>query len=495
MPEQMATGTAIPGPLPIDRLRSQPVAVAQGWRRPALWAAVAGFVVLAGAAWVALTGMRPSYDAFGWLVWGRQLLHGELNTDGAPSWKPLTFLFTLPYALAGANPQLWLWMITSSAAALAGSVFAARIAYRLTGPCPRRQWAPLVAGAFAGVAVLGLNGYSHQVLIANSDPMVVSLCLAAIDSHLSNRPRLALGLIVLVSLGRPEGWPFAVLYAGWLWRSIPSARVLAVGALALIPVAWFLVPALTSHSWFISGDLALNSRNAIHGDKLLGVLGRLRSLYALPMQVAVAVTLLVAAVRRNRQWMGLAAAAILWVAVEVAFAYHGWSAVARYLLEPGAVLVVLAAAGLGRLLAYDPPRGGLLRIAPAAVGLALVVTLIPTARARVATAHAQIAAGRHDATELARLQAVVARDGGATAIKSCGQPVTLVGNQSEVAWVIGLNVGNVGYRIGKSIDTGLPIVVLKPHDDGWQVRPIHIDATDAARCERLRTDSAFGPPT
>ena len=61
---------------------------------------------------VAVTGMRPDYDAFGWLVWGRQVLHWNLNTDGAPSWKPLTFLFTLPYALAGST-QVWLWTVTA----------------------------------------------------------------------------------------------------------------------------------------------------------------------------------------------------------------------------------------------------------------------------------------------------------------------------------------------------------------------------------------------
>ena len=76
---------------------------------------------MVGVAWVVWTGMRPSYDAFGWLVWGHQVLHWDLNTDGAPSCKPLTFLFTLPYALAGANPQMWLWMITSTVGALAGA--------------------------------------------------------------------------------------------------------------------------------------------------------------------------------------------------------------------------------------------------------------------------------------------------------------------------------------------------------------------------------------
>src|ERR1700722_17064667 len=109
-----------------------------------LWAAVAAGVVLIATAWVVLTRMRPSYDAFGWLVWGREVLHWNLNTDGAPSWKPLTFLFTLPYALAGAQAQMWLWIVTSSAGALAGALLAGRLAFRLTGSGgeTRRAWAP-----------------------------------------------------------------------------------------------------------------------------------------------------------------------------------------------------------------------------------------------------------------------------------------------------------------------------------------------------------------
>ncbi|MGP0049853.1 MAG: hypothetical protein ACLPZR_13525, partial [Solirubrobacteraceae bacterium] len=429
------------------------------------------------------------------------------NTDGAPSWKPLTFLFTLPYALAGANPQMWLWMITSTVGALAGGVFATRIAFRLTGPCPGRRWAPWAAGAFAGIGVLGLAGYSELVLIANSDPIVVTLCLAAIESHLRGRRRLTFALLVLASLGRPEAWAFAGLYGLWALRRAPAMRVMVAAGVVLIPAAWFVVPALTSHSWLISGDLALNSANVIHGNKIVGVIDRLRSLYELPMQLAVAVALALAAVRRDREWLGLAAAAGLWVVIEIAFAYHGWSAVARYLLEPAAVLVVLAGAATGRVLAWEPRRPGapgsalpgsalargVLRWAPAAVVAILVVALVPAARSRVRVTRGELHAAHHANLELTRLEAVIATDGGAAAIKACGQPVTLVGYQSEVAWAIGLNVGNVGYRPGRSIDQGIPIVVLKPHDDGWQVRPYNMPAADASRCDRLRTDSAFGP--
>src|SRR5690242_2423410 len=104
--------------------------------RGAVWVLVAIAVIGAGVVFVELTDMRPEYDAYGWLVWGRQTLHWNLDTNGAPSWKPLTFLFTVPYALAG-NTQPWLWMVTAVASAFAGPVFAARIAYRVGAPAPR----------------------------------------------------------------------------------------------------------------------------------------------------------------------------------------------------------------------------------------------------------------------------------------------------------------------------------------------------------------------
>ena len=54
----------------------------------------------------------------------------KLDTNGAPSWKPLPFLFTVPYALFG-HYQLWLWMVTSVAVSLSGAAFAWRIAFNL----------------------------------------------------------------------------------------------------------------------------------------------------------------------------------------------------------------------------------------------------------------------------------------------------------------------------------------------------------------------------
>jgi hypothetical protein len=449
-------------------------------------------VVVVSALFVVVSDMRPSYDGFGFMVWGRQVLHWNLNTDGAPSWKPLPFLFTLPYALAGRG-QMWLWMGTAVAGAALGSVFAARVAFRLTGSAPDRRYAPYVAGAFAGIGLLGINTLMHLVLIANSDALIVAALLAAIDCHLLRRHRLAFGMLVLASLGRPEAWVFAGLYGLWLmWTArSPTMWLLVIGGLVFILAFWFSIPALTSKSWFISGDLALNQQTVIHGNKIIGVINRFRSLYELPMQLAMLTGVVLAVLRRDRTTLLIVGAAAQWLIIEVGFAYHGWSAVSRYMIEPAAVMVAVAGGGIGWLLA-DTRTSKVLRWVGPVVAIGLIVWLAPDARSRVRTMRGLISDSRHSAKQIDRLHKVIDDDGGPDAIKSCGQPVSLLGFQSTVAWFVDLNVGNVGFRPGKSIGRGDQIVLFKPHNNGWQVRLYNLPASVKARCDQLKMDSDFG---
>ena len=176
---------------------------------------------------------RPGYDPYGWLVWGHLTIHGTLDTNGAPSWKPLPYLFTLPYALAG-RYALWLWMITSFAVSLRGVVFAWRVAFRLVGAPPERRYAAYAAGLVAAVAVLGIDQYLHSILSAESDTMIVACCLAAVDCILRRRYRWAFWVWWLAALGRPEVWAPMALYCVWAWRTVPAMRrQMVVGILVL----------------------------------------------------------------------------------------------------------------------------------------------------------------------------------------------------------------------------------------------------------------------
>jgi len=476
------TATSLPQAAGADdrRRRQWPIALSG----LPVWITGAAVLILISVAFVFSVGMRPGYDAYGWLVWGHQTLHWNLNTDGAPSWKPLTFLFTLPYSLTG-RAAVSLWMVTAVAGALAGCVFAARIAYRLTGPAPRRRWAPLAAGAFAAIAVLGVDGYWPLVLIANSDPMIVSLLLAAIDAQLSGRPRLAFGLLALAALGRPEVWLFVGLFALWAWRSERSMRPLLAAGVALIPILWFGVPALTSKSWLSPADLALNSVNVIHGSKIMGVLERFLALNWLAIKLAALLACGLALARRDRATLLIAAAALLWVALEAAFALHGWSAAPRFLVEPAALVAVLAGATVGRLLTLAPPGLPLAPWAGAVAAVILIAALVSPVRTREQAVNREVLSAQLTATKIGRLQAVIVRDGGAAQLRACGQPVSLVGYQSTLAYYVGLNVGEVGYRPGHAIDSDQPIVLFKPYRSGWEIRPNHVRAGRRGRCRRL----------
>ncbi len=448
-------------------------------------------VLLASILFVELTRMRPEYDAYGWLVWGRQALHFDLNTNGAPSWKPLPFLFTFPYALAG-GAQPWLWMVTSTAAAFSAPVLAARLAYRLTGRAAR-PYARIAAALFVGMGILGLVGFWPLVLIASSDPFVVTLCLAAIESHLANRPRLAFALLVLAALGRPEAWPLVGLYAVWCWRRTPGSRLLVTLGLLAIPALWFGISALTAKSWLRAGEVALGVASALHHHVISGVLGRFGGLYELPMWLAAAVGIAFALLWRDRAVLGLAAAAVAWVGIEVAFALHGWPAEARYMAEPAAVMVVIAGTGVGRLLATVPTMSVSVRWLQTAAVLVLLVALAPAVPKRLDVLRAEIRQRQVAGLKIDRLARVIEQLGGPARILRCGTAVSIVGYQSTLAWELGLNVGYVGHKPSNAIHRRYPIVLFEPHGLGWEVRPIHMLRSDRVECRRLRANSAFGP--
>jgi hypothetical protein len=273
---------------------------------------------------------------------------------------------------------------------------------------------------------------------------------------------------------------------------MPSRRPLLVAGLIIIPLLWFGMPALAARNWLSAGNLAENSVNALHGNKVTGVLGRLIDLYEWPMALAVLAGLIFALWRRAGTILVLAGAALLWVAIEIAFALHGWSAVPRYLFEPAAVLIVIAATGVGRLLAAGPRSRGAVRWLGPAIAAAVVLALIPAARTRARFIHGEISYGRKFARQVDRLHDLVAREGGRARILGCGQPVSALQFQSALAWEVGLNVGNVGWQPPRAIASGNPIVLVQPRGWGWDVRPIH---PPSPQCARLRTVTALSEDT
>jgi hypothetical protein len=442
-------------------------------RHPALWTA-AGLLLLSIVI-VRVAKSRPGFDPYGWLVWGHQTLNLSLDTNAAPSWKPLPYIFTVPYAIFG-HFQMWLWMATACAIALSGAVFAGRIVYRLTEPPPQRRWAAWIAAVFAGACVLGINNYWHYILSSQSDPMIVALTLGAIDCALSGRRRWAFWCAVLASLGRPEAWPFLGLYALWLWRSDPTTtRAMIVAGVIVLLVLWFGIPAISSRSFFVAADNANHSGRAIAGNKLTGVLRRFVYINATPIELAALLTAGVGLWRRDRTILALIGIVVVWVVVEIAFAYHGWPSLQRYMFEAGAIVIVLAGVAVGRLL-VEPPR---LPSPPGFAGIALaallVASLVPTALHRASAEHKDLRQQQRRTAEINDLATVLGALGGRSAIVGCGEPLTRLEYQTTVAWTLHLNVSTVGFKYGPAIASTRPVVLITPYPThtGWVIQALH----------------------
>jgi hypothetical protein len=451
-----------------------------------------GMLVLAALV-VRWSGVRPGYDPYGWLVWGRLTIHGHLDTNGAPSWKPLPFLFTLPYALVGRH-ALTLWMITSFAISLSGAVFAWRVAFALVDAPPERRYAAYVAGLVAGMALLGIDKYLHSILSAESDTMIVALCLAAVDCTLHRRYRWAFWVWWLAALGRPEVWAFLGLYVLWAWRTIPQMRRQLVVGVVAIPVLWFGIPAITSKSPFSAASLAERSPRALHGNKITGTFGRFLALSPVSIKLAALIATGLGVLRRDRAVLLLAGGVLLWVVVEAAFALHGWPAVPRYMYEAAGGACVLAGVFAGRVILEVPV--GLTRVSrrvtPALAGcvaaLVLIVfgvSLVPAARGRLSQERKDLKGQRARSREISLLNASVTHLGGAR-ILACGQPNIGIGWQSILAWDLGTNTGSLYFSAKHEREHPHPVVNMYPHSYGWQFFPSDwTNATQAARCQGL----------
>ncbi len=92
-------------------------------------ALIGGALVIAALS--LLIPSTPSYDPWAWIVWGREIVHVNLQTTGGPTWKPLPVIFTTLFAPFGkAEPDLWL--VVARAGALMALAMVFKLSVRLT---------------------------------------------------------------------------------------------------------------------------------------------------------------------------------------------------------------------------------------------------------------------------------------------------------------------------------------------------------------------------
>ena len=320
-------------------------------------------VVLAAACVVVSTlslliPAAPSYDPWSWLVWGREVLQGDLRTETGPSWKPLPVLFTAPFSLFGdAAPSMW--MVVARAFALGSAVVAGALGLRLAG------WA---GALLAGVPLAVVPFLWRPVLLGGSEGALVFFVLLAVQRHLAAREGQAFACGVAAAMLRPEAWPFLGLYALWLlYRDRRRLWWIAVG-LALIPVLWLLPELWGSGSLWRAAERAQETApNApARADRpslevLKNFLDRVPSVVLVGLALG-GLAVLLRRVPRERALAAGATAAlgVAWLALVMAMTEAGFSGIERYLTMPLAIAIVLGGIGcawvLSLVLAAAQPR-------------------------------------------------------------------------------------------------------------------------------------------
>lgn len=371
---------------------------------------IAVIVCVALASVSLLAPATLGYDAWGWLVWGRELRHFTLDTTGGPSWKPLPAFVAAPLTYAGeATPVLWLLVARVAGSMVVLGVF--RLARRSGG------W---VAGVCAVVLLLptpdGEARFVRLLLEGHTAPAEAALAVWSIERAVSGRHRAALFLLLLLALLRPEAWPFLLAYGAWAWRRELTTRSLIVAAAVLVPLLWF------GADWWGSGSAwhGASVAQVVAGDgssRLGAALTRVGELVVIPVWFLAGAAAAVGVRRRarERELVLLAAAAIAWSAVVVGMCtLFGYAALSRFLLPTVALVCVLAGVSIARVLAAigdDRWR--------AAAALAIASLTIGFAWGRL-TSFDTVESVRERARLEADAERVVERAGGRVAVLACG---------------------------------------------------------------------------
>lgn len=401
-------------------------------RRGFLPLALAGCVLLATAS--LLIPHTLAYDPWAWMVWGREVLHGSLDTATGPSWKPLPVGLDTVFSLAGgAAPDLW--MVTARAGALAALVFSYRLAARF-GSAPAgglaAVWLVLAGGNEFGF------GWPHFFAEGWSEGPLAALALAAVDAHIRGRSRAALLCALGAALIRVEAWPFVFLYGAWLWRVEPEERRLVATVLLAPPLLWFGPELWGSGRLFRAGERARLDgpaaiRHAAHpGLRLLAVA---RDLLPLPVGVGAVLATGLAALRAHRGVLLFAAGTLGWLVIVAGLTEAGYPGSPRYL-----VLFVVGScvlAGGGWLAAARALRRG-----SAAVGTGLAVVMlavqVPFALGHAADVGHQVREARAQADSISGLTRAVQLAGGPGAVRRCGLAATNRFAIPPLIWRLGL---------------------------------------------------------
>jgi hypothetical protein len=412
---------------------------------------------LAIAALTLLAPHAPGYDPWSWLVWGRELAQGGLDTVDGPAFKPLpVFVDAGLWRLAGDDAAPDLWLMLSRAGALAGAGLAARLAFRLAG---RSR----VAGLVAGVGVLLTAGYSWHGAVGSGEGAALAFGALAVGLGLDGRHRPALAAGAALALLRPESWILLASYAAWVGRRDEARRLWIAGGAVAVLALWFVPEWVGSGDLLRSGDRARVPNAGAPATADVPALAALRAGLALPL-----LPLLLGALAAPGRARVPALLGLVWIA-EVALMAQllGTSGEPRYSL-PGAALIAVSGAVGGVVLARRVRRAGrgALHAGPAVRGArrvrlrgrsdvegasagwgagrwlaaaALAVVLVVAAGVRAGGTLGELRRAADQAELTAALPVAITAAGGRVRVLACGRPVTGRFRGPAVAWALGVS--------------------------------------------------------
>ena len=403
----------------------------QTGRRPALVAGLALATSLALGGVSLVMPSAPTTDPWGWIVWGREIVHLDLSTaiGGSPSWKPLPVLFTAPLSVLGDGAPA-LWLLVARAGALLGLMAAYGLGNRLYGRA---------AGLLSALGILLSAGWLREFMHGYSEGLAIALLLLAVDRHLAGRRGQALALAAGVSLARPEAFALTLLYGVYLWRAGGPKLGMAVVAL-VVPALW-LVP-----DWVGSGDPFHASAVSHHvlGSGPSATWDALREgarIIVLPLSLAALAGVAIALRRGDVPTIAMSALAVGWVLLLTLLFLGGYPTSGRFYVLPAALVAVVGAGGLVRLAELAP--GGGIRLAVAAV---VAVAVLPALPARVRDLRHQADAAVNRARLERSLDRALRRAGPAR-LRACGVGVLPDGVhkvfRGVVAWRLDVHLKRV----------------------------------------------------
>jgi hypothetical protein len=442
-----------------------------------------GVIALASAALAAVTLLAPTtptYDPYAWLIWGREVLHLDLDTDFGPSWKPLPVLLTTVFGLVpSAAPDLW--VAVARAGAIASLLLAVRVGWRLGGG--------LLGGLLAAACLAVTTGSLRYAWIGDSEGLLVALLLAAVDLHLSGRRRGTLWVAFAACLLRPEAWPLAAAYAAWLWRRDPALRRTIAGMVVGGVALWFGPELWGSGNALRAGERARDPNpDAITFAEhpAWEAVKRTVEMTAWPARVGV---VLLAVGWLDGRWRGaragaiaVALGAVLWTAEVAIMTEGGFSGNARYMLAPVALLCVAGGVGWGRAFALAGAPGLLVGAAVAGALLVAPARVLPD----------DLRTSRNEALLNDALSGAVRAAGGPAAVRACGPATTGPFQVTALAWRLDVPIEDIQlvplvpgsvFRAGPAPRAipGAPQVVVD--DPRWK-RAVHFGPWEVLRaCE------------